>query len=132
MCDVLKDSEELLFRQIRSRHFDSEKDEPTSEAFQTLKQDCGKLSVDRSTIFTPKQSFDNFLKNGFDSVAVYGLTVGDFAKEGVKCFADPIKGKNPAHAVADYAAILSVSKNQMLKMASRLKEIAIAHGKLHP
>lgn len=133
MADELQDSAELLFRQIHPSFV--EMGEPSSAGFKPTPKDDGKLSVDRSSIFSPAQSYDLHTNaKGLQSVGTYGLTVSEFKEEAVPCHADPIPATNtevgnPAHAVGDFNAH---SSGKQKTIAKRLKQKALARGQLHP
>jgi len=129
MSDIISDTNELLFRQVHPSFIDN--GEPTSQAFRPTQKDRGKLSVDRSSLTTAKNSFDLFVENGFQSDAVYGLTVGEFNKENINCFPDPLDTNpiNPAHASADFS---SFGNSDQKKIAKRLKSKATTRGQLYP
>lgn len=132
MGDILTDHAEVLLRQI---HPDLIQDgEPSSSNFRPKDTDGGKLSVDRSAVTTAEAAFALYTSNGYSSVAVYGVSVGDFDGCGIQCEADPLLATeklaaNPAHALADFTKFGS-SKQKTL--AKRIKKAAIARGILHP
>jgi hypothetical protein len=127
MTAPLTDSEELLFRQIHPSFF--ENGLPSSQAFRPTKKDNNKLSVDRSSLTTAKAAFELFVESGYESAAVYGLKVGEFAAERLPSYPDPLKadGKpaNPAHAFADFSAF---GTNQQKNIAKRLRTKATGKG----
>lgn len=129
---VAEEAPEMLFRQI---HPDLLQDGViASSTFLPKTNDEGKLSVDRSSMTTAKASFDLYTGNGLASVAVCGVTVGEFGKEGLRCHPDPIPATatlkaNPAHAYADFNG---VGTSQRRKMAQRLRTVAARRGILHP
>src|SRR5262245_42395022 len=105
---------------------------PSSQPFCPTPKDGNKVSVDRSALVSPKDSFDNYVVE-HASAAVYGLTVGEFAGETIECFEDPIavtesNRGNPAHSVADYS---SHANSRQKTIAKRLKILAIARGCLY-
>ncbi len=136
---ILSDDDEILFRQIhpsfmQGDDLSSQPFLPTSQAFAPTPKDDDKLSLDRSSLTTPSDSYYLFKRNGHSSTAVYGLSVGEFKGEDIACQADPIEETNeqeanPAHALADYS---KHKQNQQKNKAKRLKQRAIARGKLHP
>jgi hypothetical protein len=128
----LDSTEEVLFRQIHPTQYDNS--HPASGQFAPSLKDEGKLSVDRSSITTADASHALFTGNGFDSAAVYGVSVGEFSAESLPCYPDPLKAEgtlaaNPAHAYADFQ---SVSTSQGKKIAKRLRNAAVKRGRLHP
>ena len=107
MAIELSDDEEVLFRQVHPGFMQG--DAPSSQSFMPTPKDDNKLSVDRSGLTTAKDSYRLFIGNGFESTAVYGLTVGEFRGQDIPCIEDPLdasegKAANPAHALADYEA----------------------------
>jgi len=132
MGDRLTDATEVLFRQI---HPDLMQDgAPASSGFRPKDSDQNKLSVDRSAITTAEASHTLYTGNGFASVAVYGVTVGEFDECGIPCESDALVGSenlaaNPAHALASFESF-GVSKQKTL--AKRIKKYAITRGVLHP
>ncbi|ASP51877.1 hypothetical protein GHK78_25355 [Sinorhizobium meliloti] len=136
---ALTNDDEILYRQIHPTfmmegQLSSQPFMPTSQAFAPTPKDENKLSVDRSTITSAAESFELFKSNGHSSAAVYGVTVGEFGTHDISCVADPLEATNnqeanPAHAVADYS---KHGPTQQKNKAKRLKQTAIARGKLHP
>lgn len=129
MGEALTDADEVLFRQIHPKWVEDD-GEPSSQPFIPTKKDNNKLSVDRSSLTEASDSYALFLASGLASVAVYGLTVGEFGKENLPCTADPLEktdeqSANPAHALADYTAF---SAGQQKLIARRLKIVARARG----
>ena len=127
-ADKLTDQEEILFRQIHPHFFDN--GEPSSNRFMPSGKDQNKLSVDRSSLTTAEQSHSLYVGNGYQSVAVFGLTVGEFNVEDISCWPDPILATeisvaNPAHALADFSSHAS-NKNKLI--AKRLKRAVITRG----
>lgn len=131
MGEALTEAGEMLFRHIHPKWVEDD-GEPSSQPFIPTKKDNNKLSVDRSSLTDAASSYALFLANGLASVAVYGLTVGEFDKEQLPCAADPLEQSpeqlaNPAHALADYAGF---SAGQQKLIARRLKLVARARGVL--
>ncbi len=132
MTIELSDDDEVLFRQVHPGFMQG--DAPSSQSFMPTPKDDNKLSVDRSALTTAKDSYRLFTGNGFESTAVYGLTVGEFRGQDIPCIEDPLeasdgKAANPAHALADYEA--HPPSRQKTK-AKRLKQKALARGRLYP
>ena len=99
----LRDGGEVLFRQIHPNLYLDGK--IASTAFMPTADDKGELSVDRSSLATPAASFDLYVTNGRESVAVYGVSVEQFEAQGIPCHSDPLRKTeelkaNPAHASA--------------------------------
>ncbi|AUW46857.1 hypothetical protein [Rhizobium leguminosarum] len=135
----LEDKDEILFRQIhpsfiQDGELSSQPFTPTSQAFAPTPKDEGYLSVDRSSMTSAGDSYRLFTSNGHASSAVYGVTVGEFCEQAIACIQAPIQASenqtaNPAHALADYNPHKS---GQQKNKAKRLKQRAIARGRLHP
>ena len=103
---------------------------PNSAAFMPTRKDEGKLSLDRSTLITAKQSQENFRAQGLNSAAVYGITPEECREtpEPIGCLASPLEN-NPHHSHADFSEL---SKGQRKTKSQELLRRAIARGKLHP
>ena len=124
----IDDPDEIQFRQINPCWFAN--NEPSRLAFIPTTKDEGKLSLDRSTSTTARQSFDDFRALGLNSDAVFGLTSREFAENpnDVECFASP-KKNNLHHSHADFS---SLSNGQKKAKSQVLRRHAIFRGKLHP
>lgn len=125
--------EELLFRQVHPTQRQS--GVLSSAMFIPTPDDEDQLSVDRKSLTTAKDSFELFTGNGLASVAVVGVTVGEFGKEGLPCHPDPLPATgtlkaNPAHAYVDYSGATGTNKRK--RMAQRLRTVAAGRGILHP
>ncbi len=132
MSNDFENPNEVLFRQIHPSFIQDGK--PSSQPFMPSPKDENKLSVDRSTISTARDSFERYTGDGFSSAAVYGMSVGELSRESIPCISDPIKddpqvSDNPAHALADYS---QHNSNQQKLKAKRLKIAALARGQIHP
>jgi hypothetical protein len=132
MSDKLADNNEVLFRQIHPTFYQN--GEPSSQPFLPTSKDQNKLSVDRSALTTAADAYELFKMNGNTSVAVYGISVGEFGVEALECTSDPLgatkdQQANLAHAIADYS-LHGGSKQK--NIAKRLKIKALARGCLHP
>ena len=132
MVIELSDDDEVLFRQVHPGFMQG--DTPSSQSFMPTSKDDNKLSVDRSSLTTAKDSYQLFTGNGFESRAVYGVTVGEFREQDIPCIGDPLdssngQAANPAHALADYRA--HTPSRQKIK-AKRLKQKALVRGRLFP
>jgi hypothetical protein len=128
----LQNEEEILFRQIHPNFY--ENGHPSSSPFVPSAKDGNQMSVDRSSLTTAAGSFDLYTGNGYQSVAVFGVTVGECGVCGLPCHPDPLgatetRKANPAHAYVDYSAIGS---NAGKKIAKRLRNDAVKRGRLHP
>lgn len=128
---TLGDQDEVLFRQIHPTFYDNS--HPASPQFAPTPKDEGKLSVDRSSLTTAAAAHALFTGNGFQSAAVYGLTVGEFSKEILPCHSDPLpaesgRAANPAHAYADFTTF---KVSQQKNIAKRLRNVAVKRGCLY-
>lgn len=128
MSKQLKDLDEVLFRQIRSKHL-MDQGSPSSEAFRPMPKDDNRLSLDRSSKTTPEWSFGNFRDKGYDSVAVFGVSVAEFNTLEILCFDDP-RNDNDSYAYADFSTLHS--KSHHIRVSKRLKQKAIERGQLFP
>jgi hypothetical protein len=88
MRDRLRDAGELLYRQIRKDQIDE--GQPGSHAFRPLPKDQNMLSLDRGALTTPREAHAVFIENGFESVRVYGIAVGEFSSESIPSYSDPL------------------------------------------
>ena len=128
----LEDDDEVLLRQIHPTFLVD--GHLASSPFVPSPKDQNQLSVDRSSMTSAAASYDLYRGNGHQSIAVYGVTVGEFGVEGLACHPDPLSATdtqraNPGHAFADYSA---VGSNQGKKIAKRLRNVAVKRGRLHP
>jgi len=128
MRERLRDTDELLYRQIRRDQIDE--GQPGSHAFRPLPKDQNMLSLDRGALTTPRAAHVLFIEIGFESVRVYGIAVGELARESIPSYADPLSAPplrkaNPAHALADYSTHTTAKQKVVSK---RLKRLAIARG----
>lgn len=133
MGEKLINNSEVLFRQVHPS-FLEKNGEPSSQPFKPSEKDANLMSVDRSTITTAAASYALYTSNGFSSVAVYGLSVGEFEVEKISCTSNPVdktstQAANPAHALANYENFRTSSQKNIAK---RLKRVALNRGKLHP
>lgn len=128
----IRPADEIMLRQVHPSLYQG--GAVASSAFLPTEADQGQMSVDRSSLATPKASFDLYSENGRASAAVYGVTVGEFNTEDITCHPDPLPASekqraNPAHAYADYNGI---GTNKRKQKAQRLRTIAVRRGQLHP
>ena len=127
MGEILTDKDELLFRQVPKEWYQN--GTLLSLAFRPLpRKDEGRLSGDRESLTTAESSFIRFKESGGNTVAVFGLTVQEFDDHKIPCFGDPVPD-NPSHAYADFSAH---SKGQIKKKSQRLRDLAVARGKIYP
>jgi hypothetical protein len=124
MTNILDDLDELLYRHIHpSLLMDNE---PVSGCFYPNRTDNGKLSVDRSSLVTPEQSFQTYTKTNKSS-AIYALSVKDFKESNISCISDPLEN-NAAHALADYSVYVGCSNSQRTKIAKLLRKKSVDKG----
>jgi hypothetical protein len=129
---LLTDSGEVMLRQIHPNLYLDGK--IASTAFMPTADDKGELSVDRSSLTTPVASFNLYLANGRQSVAVYGVSIGQFDAQGIPCHSDPLPETdkleaNPAHAYADFKGIETPKKQK--QAAQRLRDLAVERNCLY-
>jgi hypothetical protein len=122
MTDILDDLEELLYRHIHPSLLNLD-NEPMSCCFYPNTNDNGKLSVDRSSLVTPEQSFQTYTKTN-KSYAIYALSVKDFKESNISCISDPLEN-NTAHALADYSGY---SNSQRTKIGKLLRKKSVDRG----
>lgn len=119
--------ETILLRQAHPRFVHD--DQVTSQAFVPFPKDDAKLSVYDGDQISAEESHRHYtetLKNESDSV--WGVTCSEVAKAGLSSTPDPLPA-SPAHALIDFSGKpTSVCR----KLAKRLKEFALARGRLHP
>lgn len=130
MIDKLSDENIVLFRQIHPSFIQD--GIPTSQSFVPTPKDEGKLSVDQSNLVSAEIAFNQYIGKGRQSTAVYGVSVFEFGVQSIDCFPDPIETLeevNHSHAYANYAPYLN---NEQKNKAKRIKQNALARGRLHP
>lgn len=121
-------------RRLRQIHPNSmEGDEPASDRFRPSASDKNKLSVDRSALTSAANAHARYVASGRKSVAVFGVSVGEFDAQNIPFEEDPVAASvtapmNLSHALADYSAHLT---SQQKVVAKRLKRLALARGCLH-
>jgi len=124
----LKDPQEIQFRQIHPKWMES--DGPSRQAFIPMRNDDGKLSLDRSATTTAEDSFNNYIGLGLCSGGVYGLTPSEFEGKPnpVECFESPL-ANNPHHSHADFNGL---TRSQKKKKSQYLRIMAINRKMLYP
>ena len=129
---LLKDGDEILYRQIHPRFY--EDSYPVSSQFVPTPKDESKLSVDRSSLTDAAGAHALYTGNGFQSAAVYGVTVAEFGAERLPCHSDPLAadGKLAANTVHAYADFTAFSGNQKKNIGKRLRKLAVKRERLHP
>lgn len=83
---------------------------------------------------TAAASFELYVGNGYQSVAVYGVAAQEFVEAKLRCHPDPLPAigsqkANAAHAYVDYSL---VNGSQGKKIAKRLRNVAVGRGRLYP
>jgi len=131
MSSKLANLSEILFRQIHPNHFQD--GVPGTDRFKPQPSDDGFMSVDRSTLTSAGKSHALYTSTGKKSAAVFGVSVGEFQEETLKCLADPLpandgKPANPAHALVEYTAF---NDKECKLISKRLWQKAVARKQLH-
>lgn len=130
MSDQIKNINEILLRQVHPDFIDAD-GIPATDRFRPYPGDNNKMSVDMLSKTTSQESHSRYTSLGRKSGGVFGLSVGEFANEEIKCFEDPIEEsgrENPAHAFADYSQH-DLSKQKLI--SKRLHRLALARGILY-
>lgn len=128
---------EVLYRQVKPEWF-AEQDEPTSQAFRPRPTDKGMLSVDRSSLTTPKDSFVLATTQppagfGLTSAGVWGVSIEEVHGVALTAHEDPVvattdKPANPAHCVVDFTGR---NDKQARSLGRVLKHYAHQRGRLY-
>ena len=121
----LEDQDELLLRQVTPVWV--QEGRPVSRAFRPNSNDGGQLSTDRNSMLTPREAFEAYLALQLESGGVWGLTVGEYAGEGLLSYSDPLED-NPAHAVVDFS---THDEKGQRKKSKRLHAHAVRRGCLY-
>lgn len=129
--DAINQRDEVLFRQIHPNCLHG--GVPGSNVFRPTPTDQNKLSVDRSSVTDAQGAHAVYIAAGRLSVAVFGVTVGEFQALQLVCVEDQLdaedgKPANLAHALVDYSRH---SDNAQKNIAKRLVKSAIARGCLY-
>lgn len=124
----IDDETEIQFRQVNPCWVQN--GEPSRQAFFPMRNDEGKLSMDRSATTDAKSAFDSFKALGLNSDGVYGLMPSEFQENPnpIQCFESPLDN-NPHHSHADFNGL---SNSQKKAKSQDLLRKAIARGKIHP
>lgn len=132
-AQYLSDEEELLYRQVHPSFIRDGR--PTRQAFRPTPKDESRLSVARGSLTTPQEAHEHYTgARGLASVGTWALSVGEVESEGLRAFPDPLTAPpesvpDPAHAVVDFS---SISKSQAEAKGAKLRNWAVARGRLHP
>ena len=112
----------LLFRQIPMKYI--KRGRPSSLAFTPMPKDNRRLSCYDGSMITAKQSYDHFLKMGYISSGVLGVTVSECIELSLSAESDPLPF--PEHAVIVFPQELTNSKVKTL--GQLLRDKAVEHG----
>lgn len=117
--------DELLHRQVHPSFLAAGR--PSSGAFAPTTKDEGKLSVDRNTVASARDSFEAFTGAGFVSAGVWSVMAGECGEVGLGVEHDPVKEpyENPAHSFVDFRLL---SRSQQRSKAQLLARAAAARG----
>ena len=118
-------ADELLHRQVHPSFLVAGR--PSSGAFAPSKKDEGKLSVDRNSMASARESFEAYTRAGFVSAGVWSVTAGECNEVGIGVEHDPVKEPydNPAHSFVDFRPL---SRSQQRSKAQLLARAAAARG----
>lgn len=111
------DSDELLYRQVHPNFAPFGR--PSSQAFNPTKKDNYQLSVDRSSLTTPKDAFVLHTEGrGWKSIGTWAVTIVECEEQQLSCFGDPLfcppeKVADPAHCRIDFSSLKSNSKREI-------------------
>lgn len=124
--------DELLHRQVHPSFLEAGR--PSSSAFAPSKKDAGRLSVDRSSMVSARDSFEAFTSAGFVSAGVWDVAVGECRELGLAVEHDPVKEpyENPAHSFVDFRPLSRSqqrSKAQLLARAAAARECQYVNTK---
>lgn len=98
-------ADELLYRLVHPGFVHDGR--VSSQALRPTPKDEHLLSVDRSQLSTPQQSYDRFVKSGFEAAGIVAVTVGECDEQSLSVLSDPLppcgeRPANPAHALVDF------------------------------
>jgi hypothetical protein len=131
---ALESDEGTLYRQIHPDLFKN--GSPTSVNFRPGADDAGKLSIDRSSVWSARQAYEHFVEcRQKASAGTWGFTVDEVASSELFAFPDPLPAErlvpeNPAHAFVDFRGL--VERKEIEAVARELKRAALDRGRLHP
>lgn len=128
MTNKLRDLDELMFRQIHPSFYQLGK--PASDRFRPGPKDGGMLSVDQSSKTSAEAAHALYTSSGRKSAAVFAVSVGEFRKEGLSCYPDPLlstdtQPANPSHALVNYSEVTGLNWKNVSKI---LCKAAIRRG----
>ncbi len=127
MTERLADPAEELFRQVHPGWV--VRGRLTSQVFKPTPKDEGRVSVDRSSKIHPQESLNRHVAQGFASVAVIAVTVGEVEEHGAVAFDDPQLPLKPAHAVIDMTGL---TRSVRETAAAMLRTAAVKRGARYP
>lgn len=114
----------VINNQISNQAFLEDPVVVSSGAFTPTEKDRNKLSVYNGSKFTPKEAYAHFTED-YTSCGVLTVTVKEVVEiDPLSCEEDndPFDG----HSYIDFAKV--ISKNQRIKKASKLRDIAVKRG----
>lgn len=85
----LTDPDEHLYRQVANEAF-LDNDRPTYQAFMPHSE-SDELSVDRGSVLSPREAFENYAANGKNPVGTWPVSVEDVHDAGLSAFDDSAK-----------------------------------------
>lgn len=127
-ASVIEVSDELMMRQVHPNLIHEGR--LWSGAFTPTQKDSGLLSADRSSIITPRDAYERYLKTKLLNQAggTWAVSVSEFKSIDLLCYSDPVQD-NTAHALVDYSS-KEPNVRKILGKAAYAK--ASARGRLHP
>lgn len=124
MSGAIEDPDEELLRQVHPSFLHAGR--PSSQAFRPTPKDAGRLSVDRGSRTTARDSFERHTAR-FASVGVWAVTVAEVTDVDLQAHEEPLE-ENPAHAYIDFAGH---SRNGVRRAATVLARAAADRGALY-
>ena len=131
MSDVWK-ANDPVYRQVHPSH--APDGVPSSQAFNPMPKDEGKLSVDDSRVVTAEESWNHFTQNiGFQSAGTWSVSYEEIETPGgLVLLRDPLSApedvskNNPAHCLIDFRKL--ATKGERKRRAQHLAIKASARG----
>ncbi|MER6556228.1 hypothetical protein ABT300_00430 [Streptomyces sp. NPDC001027] len=125
----ITNQEEKLWRQVNPSWVHDGR--VSSQLFRPTPKDTGEVSVTRSSLVTPEESYRHHTEVlGYSSVGVYYVDVAEVHEVGLRVVDDSQVDdgfeRPPAHAYVDFKAVQS--KGDQHKRASTLRDKAEKHG----
>lgn len=101
----------------------------TSQVFMPFPKDREKLSVYDADQIRAVEAYRHYTETlNHESEGVWGVSCIEVSTAGLSSLPDPLP-ESPAHALIDF---VGKTPNVCRKLAKRLKEFALARGRLHP